>query len=614
MSQGRVEANDNQRVLLSGVFGPFGVDDAYGRKENIMELFHNQVTKAQEMASWRFLHRSFGLYFLAENIKAHVTVLDFPTRKRFMREIEKGYDVVGISFITPNFVKAKEMTRLVRQISPRSTIVIGGHGAAIDGVKNLIDCDHVVKGEGIRWLRSFLGEDPDAPFVHPTLSISERQAAFGVPFPGVGANLLVPGVGCVNGCKFCSTTHFFGKKYTAYLSTGKQLFETAKGIADERGIDEFFVMDENFLKDRRRARDLLAEMERHGRYFTFHIFSSAEAIMAFGVDNLVRLGVTFVWIGFEASSSKGNYEKNAGIDAERLTRQLRDRGIIVLASGILCQEHHTQENIHTDIDFLVGLEADLVQFMLLTPLPVTALYRDHKGRGLLREDLPFEEWHGQKHLTYRHPEFPDNAAERFLTAAFRKDYEVNSSSMYRIVETVFRGFRRLAELERRDACLEARMEQLRRRALEYSSILPLVAKYAVNETECTRATALDREISDLFGKPSPKERIRRIAIQILAMRWKLRRRIFGDVIQPPTMVTTYRAGAKQFGTIPKTTRFQSLAGSLASCLSTPSRLDVFRRFKRQPNRAIGDFLARFGSLAAHWCYARMAGKTGQRNS
>jgi len=51
MSKTTSHENRPQRVLLSGVFGPFGVDDAYGRKENIMELFHNQVTKAQEMGS-----------------------------------------------------------------------------------------------------------------------------------------------------------------------------------------------------------------------------------------------------------------------------------------------------------------------------------------------------------------------------------------------------------------------------------------------------------------------------------------------------------------------------------------------------------------------------------
>jgi len=572
MSEFRVQDKGPQRVLLSGVFGPFGVDDAYGRKENIMELFHNQVTKAQEMGSWRFQQRSFGLYFLAANIKADVTVLDFPSRKRFMEELKKGYDVVGISFITPNFVKAKEMTGLTRQISPESTIVIGGHGAAIDGVEHLLDCDHVVKGEGIRWLRSFLGEDPDAPFVHPTLPIAERQAAFGVPFPGVGANLLVPGVGCVNGCKFCSTTHFFGRKYTAYLPTGKELFETARRIADERGIDEFSVMDENFLKDRQRAQDLLAEMERHGRYFTFHIFSSAEAIMAFGVDNMVRLGVTFVWIGFEASSSKGNFEKNEGIDPKGLTQELRDRGIIVLASGILCQEHHTQENIQTDIDFLVGLEADMVQFMLLMPLPVTALYRDHERRGLLRRDLPFEEWHGQKYLAYHHPEFPGNTAEKFLIAAFRQDYEVNSSSMYRVVETVNRGYGHLAALPGRDACLEARMEQFRRRTLEYATILPLVVRYAVNETERQRATALDRQISELFGRPAVQERLRRIAMQVLALRWKLRCRLLGDRIQPSTIVTRYGPGAKKAATIwSRMVPSPKAIGALASYLPQPFR-------------------------------------------
>ncbi len=572
MSEFRVQDKGPQRVLLSGVFGPFGVDDAYGRKENIMELFHNQVTKAQEMGSWRFKQRSFGLYFLAANIKADVTVLDFPSRKRFMEELKKGYDVVGISFITPNFVKAKEMTGLTRQISPESTIVVGGHGAAIDGVEHLLDCDHVVKGEGIRWLRSFLGEDPDAPFVHPTLPIAERQAAFGVPFPGVAANLLVPGVGCVNGCKFCSTTHFFGRKYTAYLATGKELFQTAQRIADERGIDEFFVLDENFLKERQRAQDLLAEMERHGRYFTFHIFSSAEAIMAFGVDNMVRLGVNFVWIGFEASSSKGNFEKNEGIDPKGLTQELRDRGIIVLASGILCQEHHTRENIQTDIDFLVGLEADMVQFMLLTPLPVTALYRDHERRGLLRRDLPFEEWHGQKYLAYHHPEFPGNTAEKFLMAAFRQDYEVNSSSMYRVVETVFRGYGHLAALPGRDACLEARMEQFRRRTLEYATILPLVVRYAVNETERQRATALDRQISELFGRPAVQERLRRIAIQVLALRWKLRCRLLGDRIQPSTIVTRYGPGAKKAATIwSRMVPSPKAIGALASYLPQPFR-------------------------------------------
>jgi hypothetical protein len=538
------------RILLSGVFGPFGVDDRWGRKENIMELFHNQVTRGQGAFSFRFHHRSFGLYFLAANVDADVTVLDFPSRRRFRRELRRGYDVVGISFIAPNFVKAREMARLTREISPSATIILGGHGAAIDGVEDLIDCDHVVRGEGIAWLRRFLGQDPDAPVVHPVLPSTERQSIVGVPVPGPTASLLVPGVGCVNGCSFCCTSHFFGRAYTPFLATGRDLFHTACRIAETRGTDTFFVMDENFLKDRERALELLAEMEREERFFRFHIFSSAEAISAFGVDNLVRLGVEFVWIGLESTSRRDAFAKNHDLDAAGLVRALRDRGISVLASGILCMEHHTPANMQQDVDFLVGVDADFVQFMLLTPMPVTRLYRDQQRRGLLRDDLPLEEWHGQKELAYRHPAFGPGEPARWLEAAFRQDYEVNSSSMYRVVETALRGVRTLAAMADRDPCLEARLADRIRRAREYGPMLAAVARYAVNDKERQRARRLEAELVETLGPWTAVERVKRAAVTALAAGWKLRLGLLGDSIQPRTIATRYPARAGSVRRVP----------------------------------------------------------------
>ena len=536
-----IDKSRKPRVLLSGVFGPFGVDDAYGRKENIMELFHNQVTRGQGVASFRFFHRSFGLYFLAANIDADVTVLDFPSKAHFTRELAKGYDLVGISFIAPNTVKAQEMARLCRQHAPGATVVIGGHGAAVEGIEDLIDCDHVVRGEGIRPLRELLGQDADAPIEHPSLPSAEAEWIHGIKVPGPSAALLVPGVGCVNGCKFCSTSHFFGKAYTPYIRTGKEMYELACRISDERGTNDFFVMDENFLKDRERAMELVEHMERNRRFFSFHIFSSAEAITAFGVDNLVRLGVNFLWIGVESSSSKGNYAKNSGVDPRRLIQQLRDRGIMVLASGILCDEHHTSESISDEIDFMVGLQADFVQFMLLTPLPVTALYKDHQRRGLLRTDLPFEEWHGQKHLSFKHPHFPGDSAERWINEAFRREYLVNSSSLYRVTETSLRGYRWIASRAFDDPCMRARMKYMEKRARTYGLSLPGVARFAVNDTERLRARALDREMRQQFGEPSLAERAQRLGAAAMMASWHLRVRLRGDGIQPRTIVTRYRA-------------------------------------------------------------------------
>lgn len=530
-----------KRILLTGVFGPFGVDDEFGRKENIMELFHNQVTKGQGLGSFRFHHRSFGLYFLAENVDAEVTVLDFPTKERFARELVEDYDIVGISFIAPNFVKAREMARMTRALSPQSEVILGGHGAAIEEVEELIDCDHVVKGEGIRWLRQHLGQDPEAPIVHPILPSAEDMAIYGLPLPGVCSNLLVPGVGCVNGCSFCSTSHFFGKQYSSFLDSGRSLFETARQIADARGTDSFFIMDENFLKDRQRAMELVEEMERQGRFFRFHIFSSAEAIQAFGLDNMVRLGVTLVWIGFESQSRQEAFDKNLGLDAADLVRGLRRRGISVLGSGILCMEHHTPKNMQQDIDFLVGLDTDFVQFMLLTPLPVTALYRRLQRRGLIDEDLPFEEWHGQKVLNWRHPAFGEGEPARWIDHAFAQDFRENSSSMYRVAQTSLWGYERLRALPHRSACLEARMRQFETQAREYSLLLPAIARFSVSDRERDRAEQLIRRVRRVLGH-TPLDRAKVVVATAMVTRWKLRLDLVGDELQPKTIVTRYRAG------------------------------------------------------------------------
>ena len=49
-------------MLLTSVFGPYARDDEYGsRAMNPMELYHNQVTRAQGAFSLRMFHRSWGL-------------------------------------------------------------------------------------------------------------------------------------------------------------------------------------------------------------------------------------------------------------------------------------------------------------------------------------------------------------------------------------------------------------------------------------------------------------------------------------------------------------------------------------------------------------------------
>src|SRR6476646_4009346 len=135
------------RVLLASVFGPYAQDDEFGsRRINPMELYHNQVTREQGPFSLRMFHRSWGILMIQQNISAPTTVLDFPTRAAFEAELlANEYDVVGISSIIVNVGKVREMCRIVRRVSPRSAIVVGGHVTAIPGIEQMIDADHIVR-------------------------------------------------------------------------------------------------------------------------------------------------------------------------------------------------------------------------------------------------------------------------------------------------------------------------------------------------------------------------------------------------------------------------------------------------------------------------------------
>ena len=77
---------------------------------------------------------------------------------------------------------------MVRSVSPQSTIVIGGHVAAIPGVEKLIDADHIVRGEGISWMSSYLGENDKRPSTTRRSSPASDTRSLGVNPPIPRAN------------------------------------------------------------------------------------------------------------------------------------------------------------------------------------------------------------------------------------------------------------------------------------------------------------------------------------------------------------------------------------------------------------------------------------------
>ncbi len=437
------------KVLLTSVFGPYAQDDAYGsRVLNPMELYHNQVTRVQGPFSLRMFHRSWGLMLIQANLQAPCTLLDFPTRDRFIEELRNHrYDVIGISSIMPNVLKVEEMCNLVRQYQPDATIIVGGHIANAPDLGERIDADRIVKGEGVRWFRGFLGEDEGQPVSHPHIPS-------GIGTRSLGCNLkmrsddvaaaLIPSVGCPLGCNFCSTSAMFGGKgkFINFYETGDELFEVMCGLEKAMKVRTFFVMDENFLLHRQRALRLLELMEQHDKSWALYVFSSANALRSYSIDQLVALGISWVWMGLEGENSQ--YGKLHGTDTTALVRQLQSHGIRVLGSTIIGLEDHTPENIDRVIDYAVRHDTDFHQFMLYTPIPGTPLHAQLSAQGRIRSEreCPAADTHGQDRFNYRHPHIRDGLESELILRAFLHDFAINGPSIARVVRTTLAGWKR----------------------------------------------------------------------------------------------------------------------------------------------------------------------------
>ena len=76
-----------KRVLFTSVCRPLGPDHGDGPSVG-HELLHGQVTRAQGIFSPRAVHRHFSLDYIAENLQAPCVVLQYPSRREFVRELK----------------------------------------------------------------------------------------------------------------------------------------------------------------------------------------------------------------------------------------------------------------------------------------------------------------------------------------------------------------------------------------------------------------------------------------------------------------------------------------------------------------------------------------------
>jgi radical SAM superfamily enzyme YgiQ (UPF0313 family) len=319
--------------------------------------------------------------------------------------------------------------------------------------------------------------------------------------PGNTAAVLLPSVGCPVGCNFCSTSALFGGKgkFVNFYKTGDELFSVMCQLEEKLKVRSFFTMDENFLLHRKRTLRLLELMQKNNKSWALYVFSSAGVLKSYTIEQLVGLGISWVWMGLEGEQSR--YSKLDNVETLPLVRFLQSHGIRVLGSSIIGLENHTPDNIDSVIDYAVSHDTAFHQFMLYTPIPGTPLYEQHRKDGTLLPESEFSlaDTHGQYRFNYRHQHIHNGREEQFILNAFRRDFEVNGPSLARLIGTLLKGWQRYKDHPEKRIRDRFAWEVKPLRTTYAAAVWAMKRRYRANQRMAEKMNSLLHNIYNTFG-------------------------------------------------------------------------------------------------------------------
>jgi radical SAM superfamily enzyme YgiQ (UPF0313 family) len=526
------------RVLLSSPVLPYP-----SFKDGRDNLHHNyaNTTYGQDIFSIPTVTNFYGLHLIAQNISAATTVLENPSTKDFAREVQKSYDLVGIYFVIPFFSKVLEMCRIVRDYSPHSRIVLGGPGVQCfshttgkeEDLLSLVD--YVCKGEGIRFVRTVLGEPIDKPIVQ------DLPLGAVVPFNYKGfaqySPSIISALGCTNCCEFCAASAFFGHRRIP-MATPFEIFQIIKHYMAKYNIRSARILDDNFLVDKHFVQQLgvllRKDSECQERGFTYSTFANLSAINQYDYEELVEHGISGLLIGVESKFvdklTPNVRKKLEGIDTKEVVRNLADLGIFVEGSMILGWDFHDRASIMEDIEFYASLGATFDQIVCLIPVPETSLWNQLKGEGRLFDNISWDEagfytkWH--KYKNFDHEEL-----WKYEDLALKKCFETWGPSYLRLFDVHLRGYKRFKT--HTDPYLRKVAEVHKEGCKQLYPVLLACRLHSPSEAITKRVNASKEAFKEEFGMPSVRDELKSLAVTGLATYRKIQNKLIREDTRQP---------------------------------------------------------------------------------
>lgn len=199
--------------------------------------------------------------------------------------------------------------------------------------------------------------------------------------------------GCPYNCIYCSSKAFW---QTYRYFSAEYVVAEIRMLVDKYDVDTININDDLFIGNRKRLRKIVELIKQEGinKKVKFWISARSNIFDEEIAQLLKEMNVFHVAFGFESDSEKVlEYLKGGNVTTEQNRKAAilaKKYGFRVEACIIVGSPDETGEDMMRTFEFIKEYPIDAFGACILTPLPGAPLWEEAKRRGLVRDDMDFD--------------------------------------------------------------------------------------------------------------------------------------------------------------------------------------------------------------------------------
>jgi len=233
---------------------------------------------------------------------------------------------------------------------------------------------------------------------------------------------LYTGRGCRSKCTFCLWPQTVGGHRYRTRSVDHVVEEIALVHRYFPQVKEVFFDDDTFTDDLPRAEAIAKRLGALGVTWSCNAKANVPRQT---LEILRNNGLRLLLVGYESGNQQilNNVKKGVRLDvARRFTQDCHDLGITIHGTFILGLPGETRDTIAETARFAVELDPHTIQVSIAAPYPGTALHRQARGAGWLRDEPALIDGTGRQVSALAYPHLGSDEIARAVETLYRRFY------------------------------------------------------------------------------------------------------------------------------------------------------------------------------------------------